>query len=100
MPRRKGALSPADYACVREEMYERDGWRCFECGRSDTLTPHHITPRSQGGSDTLENLITLCLDDHQRMDGGQWRAARERLLAWTERRVRLPRRSARGRPWL
>lgn len=96
MPRRKGALPSAVYVQIREAMYERDGWRCFDCGRRGTLTPHHIIPRSQGGGDELENLITLCLDDHNRMDGGKWKAASVRFLAWTVNGVRL-RRSMRRR---
>lgn len=31
------------------------------------LAPHHIIFRSQGGEDTLENLITLCAHHHRRI---------------------------------
>jgi len=35
---------------------------CKWCGRMDIgLTPHHILPKSQGGSDEEENLIVLCI---------------------------------------
>lgn len=39
----------------------RDSFRCAYCGRSDVpLTLDHIIPKSQGGKDTWENLITAC----------------------------------------
>ena len=30
-----------------------------------TLHPHHILPRSRGGADVLDNLVTLCAAHHQ-----------------------------------
>jgi hypothetical protein len=44
----------------RERIYERDGYRCVECGETDDLTLDHIHPRSRGGSDRDPNLRTLC----------------------------------------
>jgi hypothetical protein len=43
----------------------RDQWTCCSCGRSARqdgvlLEVDHIVPRSRGGSNTLENLQTLC----------------------------------------
>lgn len=47
----------------------RDGC-CMECGKSNTnFEVHHITPRKNGGSDTLSNLITLCSKCHQKTFG-------------------------------
>jgi len=47
----------------------RDGC-CMECGKSNTnFEVHHITPRKNGGSDTLSNLITLCPKCHQKTFG-------------------------------
>lgn len=83
MPRRKKALPRAEYRANVERMLERDRWRCVLCGRRHRLDPHHIVPRSQGGGDELENLVTLCRVDHEKMDGGGWRKARPALLAWT-----------------
>ena len=42
--------------------YERDGGLCVECGKwVEPDTPaHHIVFKSQGGSDTLDNLVLLC----------------------------------------
>jgi HNH endonuclease len=45
---------------VRLAVYERDGWRCVNCGSGDDLTLDHITPWILGGSDGAENLQTMC----------------------------------------
>lgn len=45
---------------VRRLVFERDGYRCVTCGTSDDLTLDHIVPWSLGGSDTPDNLQTLC----------------------------------------
>lgn len=46
------------------QVLAQDKWRCCSCGRSakDGITLHvdHIIPRSLGGTDTLDNLQTLC----------------------------------------
>ena len=45
---------------LREEIYERDGWKCLACGQASDLSLDHIIPWSLGGPDTFENLQTLC----------------------------------------
>jgi len=35
------------------------------CGSGHWVDLHHIKPKSQGGSDTAENLITLCTSHHR-----------------------------------
>lgn len=46
---------------TRKNILRRDSFRCAYCGRSDVpLTIDHIIPKSQGGKDTWENLITAC----------------------------------------
>jgi len=48
------------------EVYKRDNGLCVKCGTfvEPGTIPHHIIFRSQGGSDTLDNLQTLCLVCH------------------------------------
>ena len=36
---------------------------CVVCGLSNTEL-HHITPRSQGGDDVVENLVPICFRHH------------------------------------
>lgn len=45
---------------VRFFVFERDGYRCVECGTCEDLTIDHIYPKSLGGADTVDNLQTLC----------------------------------------
>lgn len=44
----------------RHLVYERDGFKCVDCGSTDDLTLDHIFPWSRGGPDTIGNLQTLC----------------------------------------
>lgn len=44
----------------RQRIYERDEYRCVRCGSTEDLTLDHIKPRKHGGSNTEENLQTMC----------------------------------------
>jgi len=57
-------LSDAAYAHLREQIFDRDGWRCQKCGSSSNLEVHHRQFRSQSGHDAEDNLITLCARCH------------------------------------
>ncbi|PID79154.1 hypothetical protein CSB20_11485 [bacterium DOLZORAL124_64_63] len=60
----KSAIPPS----TRRRVLARDQHRCQAPGCSHTrfLEIHHITPRSQGGTNADENLTTLCSACHQR----------------------------------
>lgn len=45
--------------------------RCERCGAKSYGEPHHIRPRSLGGSDIRENLIQLCFDCHRAAHDGK-----------------------------
>jgi len=45
---------------LRWEVFERDDFRCRECGCRRMLQADHIIPESKGGATVLENLQTLC----------------------------------------
>ena len=49
---------------VRRKVYRRDDFQCALCGDVRHLQIHHIIPRSIGGSDFPENLVTLCAQCH------------------------------------
>ena len=57
-------LDPEAYRILRQNVLERDGWRCQGCGARANLEVHHIQFRSRRGEDTEENLITLCFSCH------------------------------------
>jgi len=46
----------------RKNILKRDGHRCGYCGKYNSeLTLDHILPRSRGGADTWDNLVTSCI---------------------------------------
>lgn len=50
---------------VRFEVFKRDGFKCAYCGKSPpqiTLEVDHIDPRSRGGKDDINNLLTACFE--------------------------------------
>ena len=55
---------------LRRRCFDRDGWRCRECGGATALEAHHVRPVVEGGADVLGNLRTVCrachLDVHRR----------------------------------
>src|SRR5713101_1982427 len=60
---------PERYEALKNEVLERGGWRCQDCGSAKMLEVHHVRPRSQLGHDTSGNLITLCMDCHRHGHG-------------------------------
>ena len=44
----------------RRAVLARDGFRCQYCGNTRHLTLDHIVPRSRGGSNSWENVVTSC----------------------------------------
>jgi 5-methylcytosine-specific restriction endonuclease McrA len=47
-------------AFTRFNVFLRDSFSCQYCGSGDELTFDHVTPRSQGGRTTWENIVTAC----------------------------------------
>ena len=55
---------------IRKAIILRDGCKCMECGKANCrLEVHHIKPRRLNGSNTIDNLITLCKKCHQKTEG-------------------------------
>lgn len=69
------------WATISKAVMARDNYACRVCGKSSfspvdssadfdkihfQLEVHHIIPRKDGGSDTFQNLITLCEDCHHK----------------------------------
>ena len=53
---------------VKAAVLSRDNYTCQICGAQQVkLQVHHIRFRSQGGSDSMENLTTLCKDCHEKI---------------------------------
>lgn len=68
---------PENWEELRKEVYRRNRWQCQKCGAKNTqLFAHHKTPLSWGGSNDIDNLMTLCkdchIDNHPHMWLGRW----------------------------
>ncbi len=57
---RPSAVSKYIPVHIRRFIFERDGYRCVECGALDDLTLDHIYPVVLGGEDNIDNLRVLC----------------------------------------
>jgi len=53
---KKAKITPA----LRRQVFERDAYRCVNCGSWEDLACDHILAESKGGPTEFENLQTLC----------------------------------------
>lgn len=49
---------------VRKRVLVRDRRRCLFCGQPSNIVDHRL-PTTWGGLDELENLQTMCAEDHR-----------------------------------
>ncbi len=70
---------------TRENIFKRDGYRCVYCGIGQHLTIDHVVPRSQGGEDSWENLVTACESCNRRKGNRTPEQAGMRLLRRPQR---------------
>ena len=56
----------------RAKVLWRDKYACQHCGSKEELRAHHIRLRSQGGTDTPGNGLTLCETCHVALHQGEW----------------------------
>ena len=74
---------------VRLQVFERDGYRCCNCGAAGRLECDHRTPLSRGGAVfDMSNLQSLCRRCHIQKtadeNGGVSPAQRAARNAWRE----------------
>lgn len=61
----------AGFYNVKAAVLSRDNYTCQRCGKKNSkLEVHHIQFRSKGGSNRMDNLVTLCCDCHKRIHSG------------------------------
>jgi len=55
---------------TKQNVYKRDNHTCVYCGckNRQTLTIDHVIPKSKGGKDTFENMVTACFDCNNEKD--------------------------------
>jgi 5-methylcytosine-specific restriction endonuclease McrA len=52
---------------------------CLVCGTHDHVIAHHVVPRAEGGTDTIDNLRPLCVRHHNQIEA-DLRAGRQSPL--------------------
>src|SRR3954467_3837723 len=59
---------------LRRQVLRRDGGRCQVpgCRHATFVDVHHLRPRSEGGANTIENLVTLCGAHHRASHAGKF----------------------------
>ncbi len=77
----------------RRNIFARDNNQCQYCGRkvpTSELSLDHVTPRSQGGGTTWENIVCACVDCNVRKGGRTPRQANMTLIRKPEKPKRSP----------
>lgn len=61
-------LDPDEWELIRNQVLVRDKMTCLRCDKNfrakRELTVHHMIPRIDGGSNDLNNLVSLCTTCH------------------------------------
>jgi 5-methylcytosine-specific restriction endonuclease McrA len=69
LARGRPAASLEQWREIRAQVLARARWVCQACAVRTRLDVHHVTKRTQGGSDfDLDRLIALCRDCHAQTD--------------------------------
>ena len=65
MSRNHVHLNPRRWALARQAAFERDGWRCRNCGGAGRLEGHHEPPLRKGADPyDVSGIKTLCRECH------------------------------------
>lgn len=59
----RNSVSGSDWIwfTTRIAIYMRDGEACLACGATEGLSLDHVIPKSKGGHNRADNLVTLCM---------------------------------------
>lgn len=79
---KEGRLTLARWKVRRAECFDRDMYICQGCKKPlavgyEWFDAHHVVKRSDGGSDELSNLITVCRACHDKLHP-------EKRVRWTK----------------
>lgn len=85
----KGSSSARGYGgrwrLLRQQVLERDSYLCCECARVGRVSAasdvDHIVPKSQGGTDDLSNLQSLCPSCHRAKTQAESQGGRSKVWA-------------------
>ncbi len=77
----------------RRNVFARDGNRCMYCGRRfpiSQLSLDHVFPKSRGGPNSWENVVSSCVDCNVRKGGRTPQEARMKLMTKPVKPKRSP----------
>lgn len=60
----------ADWRRLSQQVTARDG-ACVRCGSARYLNAHHVIPRRHGGPDSVENLVSLRVICHGKVEAAR-----------------------------
>lgn len=63
-PEPEPKIAPPLTSKQKEDIKQRDNYRCRQCGCGHALEVHHKVRRADGGSNDSRNLVTLCANCH------------------------------------
>lgn len=56
-----------NWLIIKDEVFEKYGRKCVNCGATENIDVHHKIPLSEGGTNCLDNLIPLCRNCHEKL---------------------------------
>lgn len=65
---------------VKKIVWERDKKRCVMCGSAYAMPNAHYISRAHGGLGIEENIVTLCINCHNRYDNTSLRSVIKEYL--------------------
>lgn len=78
------------HSSARQYVLYRDRHQCINCkGRDKPLEAHHIKPRSQGGTEKPSNMVSLCIDCHEKLHKGKIELSKRSLKYWTNKEYKF-----------
>jgi len=87
-------ISEYEGANWRQKVLWRDKYTCQRCKNTSDLQAHHIVYRSQGGTDRVDNGMTLCEKCHTALHRGEW------LIHKKPIQFKYPMHLQQGKKWL
>lgn len=55
---------------VKQKVWERDNHHCINCGSPYSMPNSHILSRAHSGLGIETNIVTMCLECHNKYDNG------------------------------